>query len=479
MGVKRNFAYSSILTVSSYFFPLLTYPYVSRVIGVNGIGICNFVDSLINYFVLFSMMGISACGIREIAMHKSDGKISKTFSSIFALNAISTAIAAVVLVVAMYTVESLAEYRTLLYVGLCKLLMNLLLVEWLFKGLEDFAYVTKRTLAVKCLYVASVFIFIQSKDDYALYYVLSVGMVVVNALINSVYARRFVHFTLKDIEFKPYLPTYFSIGIYLVITSFYTSLNVAWLGFATDTVQVGYYTTSTRLYTIIISFFTAFTNVMFPRLSALLAEGKMEEFWSKIEKSVEALYAIAFPLVIISLVMGPQILHMLVGDGFEGAYLPFRIIVPLILIIGYEQILVMQILLPMKHNNTILRNAICGATLALILNLLIVTRLGAVGSACVWLSSEILVLILSHSYLVRSTKYTFSYKKLGQYVVGYMPLLLLLIAVLQWLPVGEFLMLLLASILTAVYTLWILVKVLRNEIVLDMMARVPLLNKIH
>ena len=72
MSVKRNFAYSFILTASGYIFPLLTYPYISRVLGVSGVGICDFVDSIINYFILISMMGITACGIREIAAHKDD-----------------------------------------------------------------------------------------------------------------------------------------------------------------------------------------------------------------------------------------------------------------------------------------------------------------------------------------------------------------------------------------------------------------------
>lgn len=93
MGIKSNFIYSSLLTVSSFLFPMLTYPYVSRVLGVTNIGVCNFVDSIINYFILFSSMGINVVGIREIAKAKGDTlRVSKVFSSLWILEAGMTAI---------------------------------------------------------------------------------------------------------------------------------------------------------------------------------------------------------------------------------------------------------------------------------------------------------------------------------------------------------------------------------------------------
>ena len=156
MSIKRNFMFNSLLTASGYVFTLLTYPYISRVLGLSNVGIVNFVDGLINYFILFAMMGVGTVGIREVAINKNDrNELSKTFSGVITLNTISTLIAIAVLLTAMYTVPTLYPYRDLLYIGVCKLLFNILLVEWFFTGLEDFAYITKRTIAIKFLYVAS------------------------------------------------------------------------------------------------------------------------------------------------------------------------------------------------------------------------------------------------------------------------------------------------------------------------------------
>ena len=200
MGVKKNFIYSSILTVANYIFPLITYPYVSRVLGVTNIGICNFVDSIIHYFILFSMMGVTTLGIREIAGSANNPqKQSLVFSTLWALNAIATAIMLVFLFIVIYTIPELYEYRKLMYVGAMKLVANLFLVEWFFKGTENFKYITNRTIFVKCLYVVAVFLLVKDPDDYPIYYLLLTLMVVVNAAINFPYACTKVKLTVKSL----------------------------------------------------------------------------------------------------------------------------------------------------------------------------------------------------------------------------------------------------------------------------------------
>lgn len=167
MSLKKNFLYSTILTVANYIFPLLTYPYVSRVLGVTNIGICNFVDSIINFFILFSMMGVGAVGIREIAGATDSSKSqSKVFSSLLVLNGITTLVMLIILLLCIHIIPEFREYKGLMYVGAAKLVANLFLVEWFFKGTENFKYITNRTILVKCIYVASVFLFVKDADDY-------------------------------------------------------------------------------------------------------------------------------------------------------------------------------------------------------------------------------------------------------------------------------------------------------------------------
>ena len=208
-SVKRNFVYNGILTLSNYIFPLIVYPYVSRVLGVSNIGICNFVDSVVHWFILFSMMGMTILGNREMAAIGNDReRRSKAFSELIVLNLVTTFLAAAGLLVAMYTVPKLIVHQDLLYVGVVKLVFNLFLMEWFFMGMEDFKYITNRSILVKCLYVISVFLFVREASDYKIYYALTVSVVVVNALINSVYIRKFVYGwterTVGQLNFRKY-----------------------------------------------------------------------------------------------------------------------------------------------------------------------------------------------------------------------------------------------------------------------------------
>lgn len=426
MSLKKNFIYSSILTVSNYLFPLIVYPYISRTLGLSNIGVVNFVDNLVNYFVLISMMGITTVGVREIAAaHKNRKKLSKTFMSLLMLTAISTIIAIIILGIVMYTVPTLFPYRSLLYVGIVKLVFNLFLVEWFFMGLEEFKYITTRSILVKCAYVLSVFLIVKEAADYKIYYILTVSFVVINAVINLFYSRHFIYYSIRDIHMRPFFKPYMIMGVYSLMTNAYIMLNPVWLGFVTNTDEVGYFTTATRLHTIISAVLLSFANILFPRVSNLLAEGKQKEFWDKINIAFDAIFLFAFPTIVYMLVAGPDLLHLVVGNGFEGAYLPLRIITPLALIIGIEQILVIQILMATHQDSTVLQNSIIGAVTALIFNILLTTSLGAVGSAIVWVIVEVVVMTLSIIAIYRKYNYILPFKRVFSYCISYTPLLLL------------------------------------------------------
>lgn len=473
MSLKKNFIYSSILTVSTYLFPLIVYPYVSRVLGLSNIGIVNFVDNLINYFMLISMMGITTVGVREIAAVRSHGQqLSRTFTSLLTLTLLTTLFAIAVLWIAMYTVPMLALYRDMLYVGLIKLAFNLFLIEWFFMGMEDFRYITNRSILVKCLYVASVFLFVKESSDYKIFYALSVAMVACNAIVNIVYSRRFVRFSFRKLDMRPYAQSFFIMGVYVLLTNVYTSLNAVWLGFVTDTDEVGYYTTATKLHTIIMAVLLSFTNILFPRVSNLLAEGKKEEFWSKINIAFDAIFLFAFPTISFVVVAGPELLHLIVGSGFEGSYVPLRIITPLVLIIGIEQILVIQILMAMHRDNTVLRNSFLGALVAVVFNLLLTARLGAVGSAIVWIVAECSIMGFSSMSVWQKFQYVLPWRRVMAYCLTYAPLVILSAILYHHIP-HHYVLIGGLACLTILYAAVVETFVLKNHVLRQVLTSFP------
>lgn len=426
MSIKKNFFYSSILTTANYIFPLITYPYVSRILGVTNIGLYNFVDSIINYFIMFSMMGIGIIGIREIAAtQENKNEKNKVFSSLFILNAALTLLALVILIVCIFTVPDLRENKGLMYVGVLKLISNLFLIDWFYKGLEKFKYITNVTITIKLLYVVSVFIFVKGSNDYTIYYLLCTLMITLNAIANFIYAFKYVKLDFKSLNIRKYIKTNFVLGVYCFLTSMYTSFNVAYLGFVSSTTEVGYYATGTKLFSIIIALYTAFTGVVQPRMSSLLSENKFDEFIGLIKKSTDFLLAITVPAVLFTCAFSPEIIKIISGEGYEGAIIPTRIVMPLIFIIGYEQILVIQILTPLKKDKQILINSISGAIVGLILNIVLVKEYASAGSAIVWVMSELTVLVSAQHFVTKYAKVSFPYMKLAKEIAIYIPLVMI------------------------------------------------------
>ena len=468
MSVKKNFFYSSLLTVSGYLFPLVTYPYVSRVLGVNNIGICGFVDSIIQYFLLLSTLGFITIGIREVASNKTDqSKLSSAYSSILILNAVVTFLAVALLLVLIYTVPVFILYRKLFYIGIIKIVSNFLLVEWLYKGLEEFKFVTTRSILVKLIYVVAVFVFIKDEGDYVLYFLLTSLVVTVNAVINIMYSSKFVTITFKDVSVRKYLKPVVVLGLYGIITSMYTTFNITYLGIVSSTAEVGYYTTAIKFHTIIIALFTAFTGVMMPRMSSLLSNGEINEFLRMTSKSIELLIAFAIPLIVICVIFASDLIKLLAGSGYEGANIPTMIIMPLILVIGFNQVFIIQMLTPLKKDKIILRNATWGAGVGVFFNFLLVSRMGAIGSSLVWVLSEMTILIASYISVHKIIGYQFSTIILLKNIISYIPAIIVCFIIYMLLE-ASIIRLLIAGVFIFLYTLVDQYIVFKNEIVLQM-----------
>ena len=391
-SIKKNFAYKSVLTLSTYLINFITFPYVARVLGVERIGLVNFVDNTVNYFLLFATMGVGLLGVREIAAVKEDKKRrDQVYSSVLALNLLFTLVSLGIYLLCVVTIPKLCQYDELFYIGTAKILFTVFLVEWFFTGVENFRYITLRSILIKVLYIISVFLFVRDTSDYRLYFILTVGVVVLNALINQFYIRRLVRILWRDIQLFKYLKQNVTLGIYALMTSMYLTFNVMYLGLMSNNMEVGYYTTAFKLYSVVLGFFSAFTNVMLPRMSSLLANGEKDRFQELVNRSFSVMATCCIPLILCSMILAPQIIYILSGPGYEGAILPMRIIMPAAFAVGMAQVLAIQVLMPMKKDKVLLVASIIGAVVSLLINLLVIPSLASAGSAIVLVCSEAVV----------------------------------------------------------------------------------------
>ena len=425
-SLKKNFIYNAILTMSGYIFPLMVYPYVSRVLGVANIGACNFVDSIVEYFTILSMMGMNTIGIREIAKCKNDQqKLDNVFSQLFSLNTLTTITAIIILIIATNIVPKFAPYKDLLYIGVGKLFFNYMLINWFFQGLENFKYIAARTIFVKILFVISVFLFVKTETDVKLYYFLVALTWAGNGIINFIYAKKYVSFNFTLKINKAIIGSFFILGVYWFMNSMYTTLNVAFLGFATNDIEVGYYTTANKLLTMIMTMFTALTSVMVPRVSVALKSNDNSEAKALIRKAINALMLFAIPLIFFVFPFSQELIYLMSGKGYEGATTPLQIMTPLFFLVGYDQIIVLQTLLPMGKDKDILRNSILAASVGIISNIFLTLNFGKNGSAIVLILAELSVLLSSQFCVTKYLGLKIPFKLIIKHIIGFSPIIII------------------------------------------------------
>lgn len=465
MSIVRNFAFSAVLTAANFVFPFIVYPYVSRVLGVDNIGACNYVDSIVNYASLISMMGVVIVGTRNIAKARGDKqRLDKTFTALMFINLIFTCIATAVLIVATYTVDAFASYRKMLLIGIIKLWGTFFLIEWLYKGLEDFKYITIRSIVVKTVFTVSVFVFVRQSEDYVLYFLLMCLMEVGNAVFNCLRAHKLVKFEFDLHSVVELIGPFLILGVYIALNSMYTTFNVIYLGYVHGDTEVGYYTTAHKIFRLLLAIYTAYSTVVLPHVSSLIEQGRHEEFRDLIRKSVEGLMLFSVPVVIFTMVFAPGIVEVISGPGYEGAIVPMIIVMPLVFIIGYEQILVVQILTPLVTDSVILFNSCVGASIGIIGNILLVGRLAAVGSAFVWLLAELTVLVVAQIFVRHFTGISFPWRGMAKNLFAYLPYAAIVLCLVLFSPLNNIWNMMIGVVILMPYFFCVQHFVLKNPI---------------
>ena len=402
-GVRSGLMWSAMLTGATYVFPLIVYPYVSRVLGVADIGLVGFIDSVVTWFILISMMGISILGIRETAKAQgSPESLGRVLTGLLAVNGVMTLVCLVAMASVTVAVPQLREHWRLMGGGMCKLMFNLLIVEWFWRGIGEFRYITVRTVVVRAAYVVAVFLTVKGPDDTLLYYFLTMTVVAVTAAVNmwrtrrhAALTRRLVSFRRLAEEARRHARSFFSLGTYMLLTAFYTTLNVVILGFVSTDTEVGYYSTAVKLFSIFLALITALGMAVMPRTSVLASQGRRDVIRRDSVRYVRVLICAAVLVSVLGVVFAPEAVMLLCGPGYDGAVLPVRIIFPFIAVFGMEQLLVMQILTPLGRDRAVNRNSLVAAAAGVVLNALLVPRFGAAGSAVVWVACETIVMSLS------------------------------------------------------------------------------------
>jgi O-antigen/teichoic acid export membrane protein len=386
-------------------FPLITFPYAARILMAEGIGIVNFYTSIISYISLFTCLGIPMYAVRETARVRDNQKeLSKTTLEIILLHAILTIIGYVVVFILCGFVSEIQVHAPLFLLLSLSIFFNAIGVEWFYKGIENFRYITLRGIIIRSVSVAFLFIFVKSKDDLMYYAAYSIFATVGNNIFNFFHLRKFLSLQLVEFhELHPFIHLKPSIRIFVLnlIVSIYVNLDSVMLGFIHDSTSVGYYTGATKITHLSLSIITSLGTVMLPRLSNLIQIGLKDDFNKLAQKSIDFVMTVSVPVFIGIIIMSPVLIHLFCGDGYIPAILTLQIISPIIVIIAMSNALGIQILYPQGKEKWVIISTAIGAMTNFIINIILIPRLAQNGAAIATVVAESCV-TLSMFFLARN-----------------------------------------------------------------------------
>lgn len=391
-----NVVMNMILTMSSLIFSFITFPYVSRILQAEGLGRIQLATSYIAYFALVAQLGIPTYGITACAaVRENRRKLTKTVHELLLIQCITTVITYVVLFLSIWIVPQLAEDKKLYLIMSASILLNMLGVEWLFKALEQYGYITIRSIALKVVSIIAMFCFVREENDYLIYAGISVLAASGSALLNLTQLHRYIDFRpLSNYHFRQHLRPVFLLFANTCATTVYCSLDSVMLGFMISEEEVGYYSVAIKVKTILVSVVTAIGAVLLPRMSYSYNHGDKKTYWDLAEKSLGIVVRLAIPLTVFFIIFAEDSILFLLGEGYKASVLPMQIIMPTLLFIGITYVTGLQILVPIGKSGVVLKSSIVGAVVDALFNVLLIPSMGSAGAAIGTLVAEIAVLIV-------------------------------------------------------------------------------------
>ena len=395
-SLKLNMVLNAVRGALSVLFPLITFPYVSRILGVENIGRYNYADSIISYFVILAGLGIGGYAIRDgAAFRENKSELNRFANEMFTINMLSTVISYVLLIVVMLVFPGMKAYWTLLIILSFQVILKTIGIDWIYSIYEDYLYITVRGIAFQVLSLIMLFCFVHTAEDLNIYAWISVIANAGSSILNYIHARKYVDLRLtQKIDWKRHMrPIMILFAMSLTVT-IYVSSDITVLGILCGDERVGIYSVSTKIYSVVKSLLSTILIVSIPRLSAQFGTGRLEEFRETAKDIYSTLITAVLPAITGIIILSKPIVLLISGPEYAEASSSLAILGVALFMCMAAWFWGQCVLVPMKRESEVFKVTLFSAILNLVLNLLLIpkwrenaaafTTLLAEGSTLLW-----------------------------------------------------------------------------------------------
>lgn len=391
-STKKNFIYNFVYQLLILIIPLITSPYLARTLGATGIGKYSYTYSIVSYFMMFVLLGLNNYGNRTIAKNRYNiTSLSRTFWSIYFLQLIIGIVIVAIYIGFIFTFG--IEYRILYLIEFLYLISSILDINWFFFGVEKFKKTVIRNGIIKILTVILIFIFVKDTGDLYVYTFIMSFMALISQIIlwgfirtEVIYVRVSIDEIVKHI--KPNLVLFISV----IAISLYKIMDKIMLGMFCDVTEVAYFENAEKIISIPMTLITALGTVMLPKISNVVSSGQREKSKVYIEKSIEFLMFMSFPMCFGLFVIGEQFAPIYFGNEFIKSGILIKMLAFTLPFLSFANVIRTQFLIPNERDKDFIISVILGAIINVILNLIFIPKLDSVGACIGTIAAEFTVM---------------------------------------------------------------------------------------
>ena len=392
-SIKKNIGYQTIYEVLNTCLPLITAPYLARVLGAAQIGVFSFTQSIANYFVLFGLLGVKIYGTRVIAsVRDSKKKCNEVFGQVYSLQLVSSIISLIFYTVYCFLICK--DNELIAYIQILAVLECAFNINWVFSGLEKFKLTVVRSIIVRITTVVCILLFVKKPEDLWIYTLLMVGGSLAGILILWRYIPKLigpVHLSFNGItqHIKPNILLFLP----LMAMSIYHLMDKTMLGYLSTYEQTGFYYNADKVINIPIGIIIGIGTVMLPRITNMLSNGQNDKAKALFFDSIDAVSAASIAMCAGIVAIIYEFVPFFFGNGYDACILLTSVLAPVLYIKAISLTIRNEYLIPKKKDKIYILSVVAGAVVNLVVNIIMIPAYGALGAVIGTLTAEFIACI--------------------------------------------------------------------------------------
>lgn len=419
-SIAGNMFFNCLKAFLNTIYPLLTFSYASRIIGVQGIGKVNFAKSVITYFQFLSLLGLPVYGVTQIARYRDDKKkLSKTFQELFFLNGVMTLLSYLLLGICLKLVPGYRAYREVIWISSISVFFSALGCEYFFTGLEEYKYIAIRSVFMQIFSLLCLFLFVKEEKDYLIYAALNGVSAAGAGIVNFICLKEKVEWKkYKNYKLFRHLKEMLVLSIPELAIMVYGNTDVLMINYFINDYEVGLYSTALKIDNIMIGIVNAGVLVLLPRATYYVTNHQVGEFNRLIKKVWGVTELLVYPMSAGIFLLAGDILHVLAGERYSAAAVMLGIMAWKILFVSLNVLMVKGILVPMERVRVYVASTLFSAFANVAVNALLIPWIGGIGAAIATDLAEFSCFIFLFVHIENKRRFITSGKERSKIIVS-------------------------------------------------------------